>query len=144
MMFDLIKEFLQKENCTCVAEQNGQIVYTGTGPGVKPLLTAYKNHPELLRDSVTGDKIIGKAAAMLLVLAGARAVYGSIMSQPGKAYLEAHGIITACGKLVPYIENRTGTGMCPLEQSVLHIENASQGLQAMEIKIAELMSGKST
>ena len=41
-------------------------------------------------------------------------------------------------KEVEYIINRTKTGMCPMEQTVLQIEDAEEAYEALKIKLAEL------
>lgn len=52
------------------------------------------------------DKIVGKAAAMLLVKLGVSAVYGEVASVGGVEFLRAHGVEVSYGSLVPYIVNR--------------------------------------
>ena len=88
------------------------------------------------------DKVIGKAAAMVAVLGGVRAVYGQVMSLPGKAYLEHHGITPSWGELVPAVVNRTGDDMCPLEKSVCGMEDPVEGIAALRETVARLMAGK--
>jgi hypothetical protein len=53
------------------------------------------------------DKIIGKAAALLIVRLGIRTVHAGILSEPGKAALEMHGIDFSYDTLVPRIACQT-------------------------------------
>ncbi|MBR3992234.1 MAG: DUF1893 domain-containing protein, partial [Anaerotignum sp.] len=39
---------------------------------------------------------------------------------------------------VEYIINRTKTGMCPMEQTVLDVEDAEEAYEALRNKLAEL------
>ena len=60
---------------------------------------------ELLRDiyvdeGVIVDKLIGKAAALLLCLGEVKYVYGITMSEAGKAYLDQAGVAAACAKSI--------------------------------------------
>ena len=151
----LAKQALSPPDVTCAVVQKGAVVSTGKGMGVKPLLSVYNATPELLRGATVAldqtpllrgaavaDTVIGKAAAMLLIHAGALAVYGAVMSRPAAQTLKAHGLFHESGTLVPMIQNRTGNGSCPLEQSVTDIDDPALAVQALKRRIAELMDGK--
>ncbi len=138
----LAKQALSPPDVTCAVVQKGAVVSTGKGMGVKPLLSVYNATPELLRGAAVADTVIGKAAAMLLIHAGALAVYGAVMSRPAAQALKAHGLFHEYGTLVPMIQNRTGNGSCPLEQSVTDIDDPALAVQALKRRIAELMDGK--
>lgn len=130
------------ETATCVLLRGGETVYTGNGRGVKPLLAAYEQTPELLHGAVLADKIIGKAAAMIAVLGGVRQVFALTMSTAAQEYLAAHAIPFACDRTVEMIRNRTGDGLCPLEQSVLELSEPEAGYCALKETIRRLMAGK--
>ena len=53
------------------------------------------------------DKIIGKAAALLLIRLGIRDVYGGIMSKLGQQALEKYDVAYGYGTLVDRIDCRT-------------------------------------
>ena len=124
---------------SCVVINNGSIVHTADGRGVSPLLKAYANEPDILKNAYVADKIIGKAAAMILVLGGVKQAYGVIMSAAGRAYLERHGITAGFGRCVDVISNRDRNGICPIEKSVMDIEDPEEGLKVMSAAIRELM-----
>jgi len=133
-------ELMSREPISCVVMQNGTTVYTADGRGVSPLLRLYDNSPNTLKEAFVVDKIIGKAAAMLLVLGGAVRVYGVVMSVPGCAYLEQHGIETAYDRRVDFITNRDRNGICPIEGAVLDIDDPHEGLTAIRATIDRLMN----
>ncbi len=133
---------LDAENCSFVLWKEGQEEQVSTEIGVKPIMNVLRSDEEGLQDGVVADKVIGKAAALLLVLGGAKAVYGRVMSEGGKTVLEQHGIVCRYGSLVPYIENRTQTGMCPLEASVQEVEDPKQARVEIEKTIAKLMAAR--
>ena len=116
----------------CVFCRNGQIVREGIGTGVGPLISAWETEPELLRGTVIVDKIVGKAAAMLAVLGGTAGVYGLTMSEAARDYLAAHGVPYGYDLCIEHIINRTGTGLCPMEQTVLTIETPEEGYLALK------------
>ena len=55
------------------------------------------------------DHLIGRAAALLLLAAGVKAVYGEVMSEDAHRLLSDAGVRTEYGTLVPEILNRAGT-----------------------------------
>lgn len=134
---DLI-ELLHSEGCSCVIYSCGQITLCRER-GVKDLYRILTQQPELLKDALLADKVIGKGAAALMVLGGVKEVYADVISVPALEMLTGNripsshenfvyvnnsntipvysssGILVTYGKLVPHIINRTGTGICPVE-----------------------------
>ncbi len=102
----------------CVVANGGRLLHCASGSGLKPLWTICHEHAADLVGASVADRVIGRAAAALLIDSGASAVYGAVMSQPAYDWLTAHGIAASYGTLVPFIENRDGTAMCPMEQLV--------------------------
>lgn len=81
------------------------------------------------------DLVVGKAAAMLFVRAGIAEVFARVISRSGKDYLERHGIPVAYETLTDSIRNRAGTGICPMEQTVLAIDDPEEGYLALARRI---------
>lgn len=136
------KLLIQAGEASCVVMSDGKIVKTAVGNGVKPILGLLENEPEVLKGAVVADKVIGKAAAMLLTKAGAAYVYGEIMSEAGQAFLQSRGIGCSYGTLVEAIINRTGDDICPLEKTVQNIEEPEEAYPALKATIAILMQRK--
>jgi len=44
--------------------------------GITPLISFYENEPEVLKNAFVIDKVVGKAAAVIITLAGVEKVYG--------------------------------------------------------------------
>lgn len=128
--------------CSCVLLRQGKTLYTGEGRGVKPLIAVLESQPELLRGAVLVDKIIGKAAAMIAVLGGVERVAAVTMSTAAKEYLERRRIPAEARRLVDKITDRTGSGLCPLETSVLSIEDPEAGYRALKETIRRLMAAQ--
>lgn len=134
------KELIAQGTYSCVVIQAAQIVYKGNGRGVSPLIQLYQNHLALLAGSIVVDKIIGKAAAMILVLGGASKVHGETMSVAAKDYLTQHGIAVSYERLIDVIANRTRDGICAIERSVLDLEDPEEGLSRIQDTIKVLMA----
>jgi len=128
------------ENKTCVACK-GDIVYSSEKTGIAPMLEFISENIDLTEFSVA-DKIVGKAAALLFVLAGIRQVYGEVMSQAAEAVLEQHHIPYTYGILTSYIINRKGDGICPMEETVKEIDDPMEAFEALCKKRQQLMKEK--
>lgn len=94
---------------------NGGDVRTFDGHGVADLYALLREDLELLDGAFLADKVVGKAAAALMVLAGVREVYADVISVPALSLLIDNAVRIRYGTAVLHIINRTGTGWCPLE-----------------------------
>lgn len=130
---------LREKKASCVMLKEDGEVHLSYEMGIKPLMQCLRKDKKAFINTVIADKVIGKSAALLVILGGASAVHGEIMSEEAKAVLERFQIPYAYQELVPYIQNRTKTGRCPLEQSVYHIENPETAFDVLEKTIDELM-----
>lgn len=97
---------------------NGDI-RTFDGRGVSDLYRLLENDSGFLNGASVADKVVGKAAASMMVLAKLKEVYADIVSQPALDLLESNRIRITYGNIVPYIINRAGTDLCPLETRCL-------------------------
>ncbi|MGN8890295.1 DUF1893 domain-containing protein [Dysosmobacter sp. HCP28S3_G4] len=136
------RRLILEEDVPCVFVREGAVLRPGEGTGVRPLVRALDEEPELLRGSVVVDKIVGKAAAMLAVLGGAAGVYGLTMSAAARDYLAARGVPAEWETLTERIINRTGTGLCPMETAVLDIDDPAEGLTALRETMGRLAAGQ--
>jgi uncharacterized membrane protein len=131
---------IEQNTAACVVIKNGVIERTEMGRGIGPVLKLYDEG--VLKDAYVVDKIIGKAAAMILTEGGATACYALTMSRAAKDWLTSHGVKANCRDCVDVIINRAGDGMCPMEETVLNIDDAKEGIEAVRHKRAELMKNQ--
>lgn len=134
------KEILNMGNDTCVLCKGNQIIKS-TLTGIAPMVQFLTNKTDL-RGFSAADRIVGKAAAMLFVLAEVKEVYASVMSKSAADMLSAHGITPSWGELTEHIINRQGTGLCPMEQAVQQITDPAQGFEAIQMTLASLPKRK--
>ena len=134
------KRLIQSEKVSCAVIRDGKIVHTANGRGISPLIALYESDPEQMRGALIVDKIIGKAAAMMIVLGGAKSAYGETMSASARDYLAAHGCEAGWGKLIEIVSNRAGDGMCPLENSVLSTDDPETGYHILKETINRMRS----
>ena len=138
---DYIKQglsILESEKLSCVLIKNGNTVYKSGERGIKPLLDLLELEPRLLSRAFVVDKIIGKAAALLLLKGGAEGVYGQVMSAAALQCLTARGIPAGYGAQVDYISNRAGNGACPMETAVMDINDPETAYAKLKETLKQL------
>lgn len=136
------RKLIVEGKAECVVIRGGRL-FRENGRGVSPLLEFHDHRePGFLKGATVVDKVIGRAAAMIILSGGATRVHGELMSEDAKALLESKGITVSYGTLVPRILNADKSDLCPLEKSVAGIDDPEQALTALRKRIEELKSGK--
>lgn len=128
-MEELIRMLREGQHSLVVA--NGRTCTFG-GRGVSDLYRLLRQEPALLRGALVADKVVGKAAAALMALAGVKEVYAEVVSRPALRLLEDAGLQIGYGTVVPHIINRAKTGMCPLETRCLDLQTPGECLAQIE------------
>ncbi len=128
------KTALQQAGVTFVAVSANGVCVTSDKKGIAPMMEMLETNPSMLSDAVVADKVIGKAAAFLLIKGGVKAVYAQMISQHALDTLQNTDIVVQYQNVVPYIINRNKDGMCPMEETVLSIQDAEQAFVALQQK----------
>ena len=105
-------EILRREKCSLVVKNHG-IVTTYSKPGVRDLEYLLDHDPEMLHGATIADKVIGKAAAAMVVVGGVKELYAEVLSKKAIPFLEEAGIAYTYGTLVDTIKEEGGR--CQLE-----------------------------
>lgn len=115
---DLIAEMktLVDGGASVVVARDGIIIDRREGRGISPIVELLDMSK--LNRAVVYDRIIGRAAAAVCILGGAKKVCATVMSEGAKELLQAHGIETLAVETTARIINREKTGDCPMEQAV--------------------------
>ena len=114
---------------TLALARNGEVL-THDGRGISPMMEFLAAGRDLHGFSAA-DLVVGKAAAMLFVLAGVQSVYAETMSGAARDYLLAHGTEATYKTLTDGIRNRAGTGSCPMETAVREIDACEDGYRVL-------------
>lgn len=130
------KNLILEGTASCVVIKDNTIVKTQCDRGIGPVIRLYESG--ILKDAFVVDKIIGKAAAMVLTLGGVKGCYGVTMSAAAVQWLKEHHVSVQYETCVDAIINRTGDGVCPMEQTVTEIDDAEAALAALKEKMAKL------
>ena len=99
--------------------------------GIQDLLQIAENNPSQLLGATVADKIIGKAAAALMIICGVREVHTNIICTQAKELLEKEGIEVHAKEVVPRILNKDQSGQCPMDARLEGIEDAEECVQIL-------------
>lgn len=128
---EMAKGALKKEGIVCaVAVSDGSILVSGD-KGIRPLLYWLENKSDVLKGSCAADRVVGKAAALLMIYGGVKEVYAELISEPASECLQAFGIPFQYDKIVPRIMNRDRTGLCPMESLCIDVTSPEEGYQKL-------------
>jgi iron complex outermembrane receptor protein len=133
---NLAMQKLKDGGFTCVViHQNG--VYTSFDRGVKPLIELFEKQGKL-SGAVAADKVVGMGAAHLYILLGVKALFASVISKGAYELLVGTGICVFCDKTVPFIINRKGDGMCPIESAVKDAVDSDEAYKLIKNRLKSL------
>ena len=94
--------------------------------GVNDLLQLVNNEPQRLQGAVVADKMVGKAAAALMVVGGVKRVYTNLICTPAREMLQKAGIQVIAEQEVDMIMNCDQTDQCPIDKKLNGIDDAIQ------------------
>jgi hypothetical protein len=130
---------LLAEGFSLVLYKDHRRLYASAEDGMRPLLAAIDavGLPGLEGVSVV-DKVVGKAAALLIAHICASEVYAGLISEKGQALLRRRGITTEADTVVPEICDMTGQALCPFERLVDGTDDPSEGYRLIRERVREL------
>ncbi len=109
--------------------KNGKVI-TSDKRGVAPLTELIESGADISGFSAA-DRVVGKAAAMLMIHLGITDVFAVTLSESAEALLKKHGVSVKFKNRTERIMNRDNTGPCPMEQTVFGTDNIEEGVNAI-------------
>ena len=134
-----LNKTLLSENFTIMVKK-GDKVFSSVERGVKPLIHLIDNDLYFFNNSSVADKVIGKAAALLMVYGRIKEVHTIIISEPAIEVFNSYNIILHYDKKVTNIINRNGDDICPMEKLCLNIDDPEIAYYAIKELLKELNS----
>ena len=123
---------LSRAGLSLMILKDGETVFTSSEEGMRPLFEAINRlGVQKLEDSLVVDKIVGKAAALLISYFKAKEVHCTVMSVRAGEVLKRHKIKYYPERVIPEILNRVGTGICPFEKKVLDVDEPEKGYECL-------------
>lgn len=105
-----------KSKWNLIVYKNQKIIFYSKTRGLKPLIIFIKKFDSKYKNLVVYDKIIGRAAALLLAYIKASKVYTPIISHGAVSVLKKHKISFVTQKRVKYIMNFASKELCQWEK----------------------------
>ena len=138
----IMNEYLDKLEKTGKSLQiykRGKLVFSSSKRGVRPHLDAIEEVGlEELKGSVMVDKIIGRAAALLILYVEAAESYALVISEAAKQLFDESGIHYSYRIETESIKTENGVIYCPFEQIVQSIDEPEKAYHAIKSKIKVL------
>ena len=132
----IAKDLLGQDDLVFIIVKNGDILFSSSKKGIQPFFDALEKHT---RDKYEGcsiaDRVIGKAALILAAYIGAKDVYTPLASQHAIHAALNLNLNLINDKSVAFIINRTKDGMCPMEQTVLNIDDPEEAYHILKTKL---------
>jgi hypothetical protein len=117
--------------------QGDKIVYSSDGSGIKPLWDCLEKYRQSKDKFILFDKVIGLAAARLVVYSGIiTAIHTRLISQPARKLLQENKVKIEADEIVVNILRKDKSAVCPGEIIALNTDDQNTFLA----KIAAMIS----
>ncbi len=116
--------------------KNGKVI-TSDKRGVAPLAEFIWGGTDISGFSAA-DRVVGKAAAMLMIKAGITEVFALTISENAERLLKSHGVQVSFMTRAERIMNRDKTGACPMESAVADADDIETGCKIIFEKINKM------
>ncbi|MBS6106220.1 DUF1893 domain-containing protein [Anaerococcus sp.] len=131
---EIAKTTLLENDYSIVLVKENEIVNTSRKNGLLPILDLYNNDKSILESAIVADKVIGKAAALILKEANIKELYAELISENAIELLDKTNIKYKYNKKVREIRNRDNTDICPMEELALESNNADELIKKIKEK----------
>jgi len=119
MSAQLFNDFLASDDTLWVCSGD-KLLFTSAKDSLLPLVDYIDKFASQEEGVIVFDRVVGNAAALLLVKAACRKVYSSLGSELAARTLSDHAIEYHFSETVPYIRDASRRGMCPMERLSLN------------------------
>lgn len=134
---DAARDILSKADYSIVVVKNGNVLTKKQGDGIRPILEAIDELGGDMQGSIVGDKILGKASALLCVYSKVNGVYSLQATKTAIAVLIRAGIPGQTDEIIPYIKNRNGNDVCPFEKMLLDVDSPEEAFEILKKTVLE-------
>ena len=131
----LAQNVIINEDVSVVVVNYGKIWRKKKGGGIRPFLEVIEEMGKDIHGSVIGDRILGRASALLCLYSKARAVYTPQATKAAIALLIMGSIPAQVDQLIPFIKNRNNSGLCPFEKMLENINEPKKAYELLKEKV---------
>ena len=136
-------DILEETGNSLMIYKHGELIFESSLKGIRPHLKAIDELGETLEGSLMVDKILGRAAAFLVVYSKAAEAMAVIVSSPGKSVMEKYGLKFSYREEVPHIKMENGVIYCPFERMVQGIDDPDEAYRAIVDKMKSFKDSSS-
>ena len=122
-----LKELIRQQNAS-LAVGVGQDIHLCFGRGVSDLYRLYTTMPALLYGASAVDKVVGKGAAALMILAHLKEVHAFVISRSALSLFAKSDVHVTYTQQVDNIINRRGDDICPVERLCTDVDTPEECL----------------
>jgi hypothetical protein len=134
MYTELFNDFLTSDD-TLRVYRNKTLVFSSQKDRLLPLMDYSAEYGRAEKPVVIFDRVMGNAAALLVIRLNCREVYSPLGSELAVKTLDKNGLKYHLDEIVPYICRPDGKRMCPMEELSLG-KNPEEFYQEMKSRIA--------
>ena len=134
---DFARDVLSKTGCSIVVVKNGKVLTEKKGEGIRPILDAIVELRNEIQGTVVGDRILGKASALLCVYSRVNGVYSPRATKTAIAVLIRSGIPGQAEEIIPHVKNREGDDVCPFEKMLADVDSPDEAYRILKEAIKD-------
>lgn len=120
------QKILDESDSSIVAVKGSKVIKEKKGSGLRPFLELISELGDQLSECVIGDRVLGKASALLCRYCMLRGVYSPQGTKTAIAILLIGAIPCKVDSLIPFIKNLNGDGVCRFEQLLKDVDDPHQ------------------
>ena len=136
-MDECLRKLDEAGMCLMVYE-GGSVLFQSQSKGIRPHLEAIAALGSRLSGTLLVDKIVGRAAALLILYSGSVEVHAGVISRGGRDMLERARVKLFFREETEHIKMVDGRIYCPFEAMVQGIEDPERAYHAIIEKMKSL------
>ena len=127
---------LDRSGMCLMVWKGGKVIFSSSNKGIRPHIEAIDElGRNVLRGSVIADKIVGRAAALLILYSIPTEVHAGVITTKARELLEMGGVLVRPDCEVYAIKERDGRIYCPYEAMVQGISDPEEAYFAIVAKL---------
>lgn len=128
-------KYILNQNNNKIVILQGEDILQSDSEGISALIEVLNSHRLFMEDASVADKVVGKAAALLMVFGNIKEVYTEVISKPALDCLEKYDVLVEYDQCVERIENKEKKGLCPMEDLCVDTENPVEAFRILNERL---------
>jgi hypothetical protein len=129
---DVAKNRLIQKNLSLVIVKNCKVLYETESHGIGDLLKAINQIQNQMKGASVADRVVGRAAALLFVFSGVKAVFAVTASDGGIDVLKENSVFCEYENRVTSVLDLKRTDVCPFEKLVAKLSSPEKAYETLK------------